>query len=422
VPRHYLNMKNAKIGALTLSGLTIAPILGSGILILPPIIYRLVQEWAIYAWLAIIIIGFLFAYVCGSLSIRFPGDGGITNAVGHAFGRYTKQLASIYLIIGVVFGAAAVLMTAADYVSKLNYMSATVSGYVLLAICFGCSLKNLSFLGKIIFIVSLVSVVVLSLGGVAALISYRQPFLIRGAFAPQAFGYSLLLLFWTILGWEIIGNYSAEVRDPRKTITRSIIVSAVIIAVIDIIIVAALQWTDTPRYWHGDITITTIIYPVFRGLSNGVMAVITLLLCCSTYLFYVGGIARLMAGLAEDKVLPAWLSLRSQRNVPIRAVIVIGALHLAVLGSMQYGYLTVEKLVAFANGFFLGHVLLGIGSAVWLGEQVYIRICGCILGVIFLTMLFCFASKTSLTVICVMAALFVLRQVKHNKDAELRPT
>ena len=51
-----LEMTRNKIGPLTLTGLTVGPILGSGILILPPIVYGLIKEWAIIAWLVILAI------------------------------------------------------------------------------------------------------------------------------------------------------------------------------------------------------------------------------------------------------------------------------------------------------------------------------------------------------------------------------
>lgn len=407
-------MKN-RIGALTLTGLTVGPILGSGIIILPPIIYGLIKEWSIIAWLTIIAIGFLFAFIFGYLSIQFPGDGGVTNAIEKVFGKYIKQLASFYLIVGVVFGAVAVLMTAAQYVVKLNFSTVTVIEYSLLIICFVLLLKNLSFLGKVVSIISLISAGILLLGGIATLISYHKPFLMESRFEPAVFGYSLLLLFWTILGWEIIGNYSAEVRDPKKTITQSILLSAVIIAVLDLVIVAAIQWSDVAKFWQGDVTITTIIFPIFKGVSSFIMAILTLLLCCSTYLFFVGGITRMMAGLSEEKVLPKIIARRSKENVPIFAVMIIGVLHVIVLGLVYFGCFDIEKLIAFANGFFIINVLIGIAAGIAMIKNNFIKISGYFLGLLFISMLFYFASKISLTIICVMAIYYVLKQVNSNR-------
>ncbi len=74
-------MKQHKMGAITLSGLLIGPILGSGILILPTIVFNIAKDWAILAWVSIIAVSFIVAFIFGFISIQFPGDGGITNAI-----------------------------------------------------------------------------------------------------------------------------------------------------------------------------------------------------------------------------------------------------------------------------------------------------------------------------------------------------
>lgn len=405
-----------KIGPLTLTGLTVGPILGSGILILPPIVYSLIGDWSIIAWLAIIAIGSLFAFIFGYLSIQFPGDGGVTNAIEKVFGKYIKRLASFYLILGVVCGAAAVLVTAAEYIVKLNFLNVTAASFILLAACFLILLRKLSVLGKVVSSMSLVSACILLLGGIVTLGLYHKPLLIESHFNSYSFGYSLLLLFWTILGWEIIGNYSAEVRDPEKTIPRSIILSVIIIAVVDLAIVAAIQCGAVGKFWQGGVTITTIIFPVFKGGSNFVMAVLTLLLCCSSYLFFVTGITRLMAGLSEEKVLPVFLSKRSKDNVPIAAVTVIGVIHLFILVLVHFGYFNVEKLVAFANGFFLVNVLIGIFAGVVMIKNKFIKISGCLLGLGFIGMLIYFTSKISLMMICVLAVYYCYKQIDFNRS------
>lgn len=410
-------MRKQNIGALTLTGLTVGPILGSGILILPPIVYGLIREWSIIAWLAIIAIGALFALIFGFLSIQFPGDGGVTNAIENVFGKYIKQLASFYLVIGVMFGPVAVLMTAAQYVVKLGFATKPVIEYSLLAVCLFFLLKKLTFLGKLVSIMSLLSAAILLLGGIATLSSGHRPFIIESKFEPYQFGYALLLLFWTIFGWEIIGNYSAEVKEPRKTITRSIILSTVIIVIIDLVIAAAIQWGSVGRVSHGDVTITTIIFPVFRGASHWVMAILTVLLCSSTYLFFVGGTTRMMAGLADEKVLPAFISRRSRENAPVFAVLVIGVLHLIMLTFVNFGYFNIERLIAFANGFFLVNVLIGVAAGIVMTKNGFVRIGGLLLGALFLGMLIYFTSRIALTVIGLMALYYGYKQLILNRSS-----
>ena len=42
-------------------------------------------------------------------------------------------------------------------------------------------------------------------------------------------GYSFLLAFWAIVGWEVIGNYSKEAKDT-KTLTNAVVFSAIIVS------------------------------------------------------------------------------------------------------------------------------------------------------------------------------------------------
>ena len=75
----------------------IGPILGSGIILLPPLVYNLTGNLSLPVWLVMLLFGFAFALVLGDLSIKFPGDEGVTNAVKEAFNSKFKYLTSYYL-------------------------------------------------------------------------------------------------------------------------------------------------------------------------------------------------------------------------------------------------------------------------------------------------------------------------------------
>ena len=100
---------------------------------------------------------------------------------------------------------------------------------------------------------------------------------------------------------------------------------------------------------------------------------------------------------------------------------VIGALHLIVLGFVHFGYFNVEKLVAFANGFFLVNVLIGVATGVVMIRNNFIRISGCFLGLLFLGMLFYFTSKIALTMICILAVYYSFKQISLNRVSAGRP-
>ncbi len=405
---------NNKLGALALSGLMIGPILGSGILILPPLVVQRIGAWAIYAWMLMIGVSFLFALIIGQLTIRFPGEGGVTNAVAVAFGTEIKRLTSFLLIIGVVFGAVAVLMTAANYLAEWVALPAPWIGYILLCLCIGLLMTRISFVGNVALIMSLVAAVILFWGGAKTLTAPALRPTVTEAFDPLQFGYAVLLLFWTLFGWEVIGNYSAEVKDPRKTITRAIGISAIVIAAVELTVAAAMQRIG-PTGDGATASITPVVASVFQEASHGVIALVTLFLCCSTYLLFVGSVVRLTASLATERALPAFFGRRLKNNTPLAAIIGIFLLHTAVFGCFTAGVFTIEKLIALSNGFFIANSLICICAGVRLIKNGSVKIAGTVLALFFLAMLAHYATGYSLLVIGGLAVYSVVRQWRQRR-------
>ncbi len=411
-------MKQKKMGALTLSGFIIGPVLGSGIFILPPIVHSIAKEWAIVAWVVMILISFMVAFIFGFLSIQFPGDGGATNAIEHVFGTYVKRLAAFYLIIGVTFGAAAVLLTAGQYIEKLGGISSLSTGYILLPLCIALLLARVNLVGKIALVMSIVSAAVLFIGGAKSLIVSADNMVITSSFNVSDFSYALLILFWAVFGWEVIGNYSADVKDPKKTITKAILLSIVAISVVDLIVAAAVQWSDAGLPGGGDLTITGIMYPVFGEMSHLVMAGLALFLCCSTYFFVcrrhiqtgcLAGKGRRIAKTAGQAIC---------QDVPYAAVLFIFVLNTLVLTGVQAGIFSLEKLVAFANSFLTMNALIGICAGIVLIPNRFIKASGMLLSVIIIGMLAFHSTAISLVIMILLAVYYVGKQLVSNKKAK----
>jgi len=410
-------MKQHKLGAFALSGLIIGPILGSGILILPPLVYSIAKDWAILAWVFMIMISFIVAFIFGSISIRFPGDGGTTIAIAHVFGPYIKRLAAFYLIIGVTFGASAVLLTAGQYVERLGIGSALLVSCMLLPLCIALLLARVNILGKIAFALSVIAAIVLFLGGAKSLIDHATAVHITTSFDLSNFSYALLILFWAIFGWEVIGNYSADVVDPKKTIARAIYISILTISAVDLVVVAAVQWARYEGQPGDELTITSIIYSLFGSSSHLIMAILALFLCCSTYFLYVGGISRLVSSLAEEKIIPQLLAKRSRYNVPYIAILLIFILNLLVFLLVQADVFNLEKLVAFANSFLTANALTGIMAGVVLIKNKFIRISGIALSLLITAMLLLHSTGISLMIILALAFYYAYRHWAAKRTA-----
>jgi len=410
-------MKQGLLGPFQLSGLMIGPILGSGVILLPPLVYRQIGPHAVWAWLVIMILGGFFAAIFAKLALAFPGKEGVSRAVRNAFGPTAGQLASNFIMSAVCVGPVAVLATAAAEIARTCQLPANripmISG-VLLVCCLAMLLRNITAVGKITLICSSLVALILVLGsGLTIAVSHPSPTPDLNV-DPVSFGQALLLLFWTIVGWELLGNYSAEVKAPRKTIPQATILSVAIISGIYLMVAWAVHCCNLDRPG-----MTDVVRPLLGRMAAPVLTGVTTLLCISTYLMIVGGITRLVHNLAKDGRLPAPLGGENRNSAPAPAVFLYGCIHFLVIVLLQLGIVRMEQVIAFANVFFLSNALLCILAAIRLLDSIVLRLSGGMLCAGF-TVLLLFSSPWILGLMLLEVAamychrkVYIKREVKH---------
>jgi APA family basic amino acid/polyamine antiporter len=353
---------NKALGPFLLSGLMIGPILGSGIIILPPLVYEVLGEWALVAWGVMVCVSFFFATLFGRLSLLFPGDAGVAAAMEHAFGAKIKRLSSLYLIGAVLFGPVAVLLTAGQYLERVAGLSGPLFGMIMLVACVALLLRRVTSIGRVSLVLSSTVAATLFVGGLVTLLLHRKAVAPLPRFSPAEFGYGMLLLFWTVVGWEVVGSYSGEVKDPDKTIPRAVLFSVCIMALVSLTVAAGVQMID-PGLLQGRVSVADLLRPLFGPACDLFMAVLVSALCLTSYLLFTGSVARLMASLAEERFLPGLLAQRSTTNAPAAAILLLGLVHLATLIAVQLRLADIKGLVALADGFFIANALIGILAA-----------------------------------------------------------
>jgi APA family basic amino acid/polyamine antiporter len=411
-------MENKKLGPFLLSGLMIGPILGSGIIILPPLVYQVAGNWAFPAWVLIVGVSFFFATIFGRLSILFPGDAGVANAIEDAFGSRVKKLTSFYLIGAVLFGPVAVLLTAAKYLQPFFAVPASLLALPILLFCTALLLMQVTSIGRISFIMSTLVTATLFTGAASILLFHRQSGLTLPTFSESQFGYGLLLLFWTVVGWEVVGNYSGEVRNPEATIPRAVTFSVCVMAAVSLTVAAAVQMIP-PEMVHGQsVSITDLIRPLFGTGSDIIMAVLVSSLCITSYLLFTGGVARLGASLAVEGYLPKILSRKSRTGAPFTAILVPAGFHLCVLTAVYFQMTDIEHLVSMADDFFIANALIGILSATRLLKEKLLRAAAALLA-IFFTGILLQAAKPVIGIIVGMALFFLYKPDPVEKKSRL---
>ncbi len=411
-------MHTQKLGPLLLSGLMIGPILGSGIIILPPLVYQVAGEWAFCAWLLIVGISFFFATIFARLSILFPGSAGVANAIEHAFGQRIKRLTSLYLIGAVLFGPVAVMLTAARYLQLGSDVPVALIAAVPLLFCTGLLLLQVSSIGRISLCISTLVAVTLFSGAADILLFHHKAAMALPPFSGADFGYGLLLLFWTVVGWEVVGNYSGDVRDPEKTIPQAVTFSVCIMALVSLTVAAGVQMIPSGLVQGSSVTITDLVRPLFGRSSELGMAALVTSLCMTSYLLFTGGVARLVFSLARLEELPQFLARQSATQAPAAAILSLAVFHFFVLAGVYLKIADIEQLVALADGFFIANALIGILAAIKLLESTLLRSAAVLLAVVF-TGIFLQSAKPVIAIICGMAIFFVFFPAEHGKKREI---
>lgn len=357
---------NKKIGTFLLSGIITGSMLGSGIIILPTLAYEKLGNYSFIAWLAIIFLGALYAKVFSTLNENFSN--GLGSAVSFAFGNRFKVLTSYFLIIAVFAGPSVIMVTIGNYLNEIYTFTNSNIIYPLVFIILGILIltKNISSIGKISLVLSILISLVLLISSVNILFFYRQE--IEFVSTPKLidYGQTILMLFWAIVGWEVVGNYSKDIENPEKTLKKSVKISFILVNFIYFLTVLALQFADIEKILgtnNTTINLSLLLIPIFGKFGKNIMVFTAVALCMSTYILFVGSASRLMKELAEEKQILSIFSKTAKNNSPYLATIFLAIIHLANVYLISIGKLNLNILVSFANVFFILNALIGVLSA-----------------------------------------------------------
>ena len=392
-----MQTQNKKLNTLTLSGLIIGPILGSGLILLPPLLYNMIENFSLVIWAVILSLGFAFALIFGKLAILFPGEAGVSLATKEAMGKKYQLLTSFYLICAVFFGPVAVLLIAAEFIQEYFPSSSLVLlGFFIYVLTYILLLIKIDFLGKLMLIVSSAITLIFFISSINILLNIDNFTFTMPSVNIEQIGYSFLLVFWSIVGWEVIGNYSSEVKTS-KTLTNAVVISAVTISLVYILTTLAICFGSFPK--DEEFKLVWLIQPIFGSLSTIILSSISIILCVGTLILFVGGVARLISSLEFT----SFTSKHMKNGSPIGAVNFLSFIYMITLVLVYLNYLSLDNLVAFADGFFIANAIIGLITAIILFDNGFLKISAVILTILFsIILLF-----SNIFILLIIFALFI---------------
>ena len=393
-----------KLNTFTLSGLIIGPILGSGVILLPSMLYNMIGNFSLIIWAIILSLGFIFALIFGKLAILFPGDGGVSLATKNALGKKYQLLTSFYLICAVFFGPVAVLLIAGQFIKPYFPDTSVVTlGFFIYLITYALLLFRIDFIGKLMLIVSSAITIIFLISSLNILLQTSNFSLLIPSIEFSQIGYSFLLAFWAIVGWEVIGNYSNEVKET-KTLTNAVIFSAIIVSLVYILICLAILFGDFEKKGLVSFKLIWLIEPIFKSYSNLILSSISLILCIGTLILFVGGVARLISSLKLSNYTSTHLS----NKTPIGALNFLSMIYIITLILVYFEILSLDNLVAFADGFFIANAIIGLITAIVIFEKGFLKYCSILLTLVFFAILL----FSNIFILMLIISLFIFTYLK----------
>ena len=350
------------------TALTIASVLGSGVLYLPALTAQEAGPAGILAWLAMGVLIIPLAFTLAHLATRIPDAGGIAAFARAAFGPAGGAAAG-WLFLGTVpLGAPIAALIGAGYLATalgLPHIALIAIAAALLALAVLLNALGVEMSGRaagvVVAIIALLLLAAVAVGFMHLRLAAFEPVLPHGL-APV--GLDLALLFWAFVGWEAVAHYAEEFADPERDLRRAMVLS---IAVIDVLyILLAIATVGTGAY-VGAASRDALAVMLGQGWGRfGVLATscLALLVTYGTIHAYVGGFVRLVYAQARAGDFPAFFArLNPGTRTPLRAIWTLAVVFAAVLSVEVWRPIGLEKLVAWSSAVFIALYVLAMAAA-----------------------------------------------------------
>ncbi|KAA1417020.1 amino acid permease [Nocardioides humilatus] len=350
------------------TALTLAAVLGTGVISLPALAIDAAGPASLLAWAALLLISVPLAATFAALGARHPDGGGVATYARLAFGERVSTMVGWGFFLAIPIGAPVAAGFAAAYVADAVGGGRTTEVVVTAAVI--CVVAVMNWFGiqvsagvqlaiAAVIATLLLVVIVVSLPRVDT--ANFTPFLTHGW---SGVGSAAAVLVWAFAGWEIVSSLSAEYRNPARDIGRATSITLAVVTVLYLGI--AFVTIGVLGNAEGRAPLADLLAGAFGGWARPLTTVVAVLLTVGAINSYFAGASRLGASLAITGAMPRWLGsdIGDGRRTPRHALSVVVALGLAVtIGEAVLGLKTDATLLVTTGTFALVYVV-GTAAAV----------------------------------------------------------
>jgi len=277
--------------------LVIGSVIGSGIFMKPLAISQALPSvgWIYGGWALLGVVCLFGAFAYAELGAMFPRAGGQYTFLREAWGPFVAFLYGWCLLTAINTGTLAALAVAfADNLAKV--VSISESGQVMVGmgmivvlaavnhcgVRWGTRLQNVSTVAKLAALAAIVGVAFLGRGepGASPAVTepYNPPDLLAGLVTAA------VALFWAYEGWHQLAFSAAEMKDPKRSLPRGLLIGLAVLIVTYVAVNAAylhLVPLDEMRLLQDDADVPETAIVRILGGTGGV--VLALLICLSVF-------------------------------------------------------------------------------------------------------------------------------------------
>jgi amino acid efflux transporter len=358
------------------TALTIAGVVGTGVLVLPALAIQDAGPAALVAVAALVALSVPLALTFAALGSRFPAAGGVSSFVARALGPAAGTVTAWWFYLGVPLGVPAMGLFAGDYVeAAVGGGTATRLGSALLivAVAAAANARGVRISGGM-----QVALTALLVGGLLVVLALVAPALELerltpvapngwGAVAPAA-----LVLVWLLTGWEVMAHLTGRFSDARRDVPRATATTLVVVAGLSGGITLALV-TVPGVDAGGGAPVTQLLATVIGGAAGTAAAALAVVVTLGNTNTYLAGLAELGGEMGRTGQAPRWLA-STPGSVQGRSLAVVTAQMLVSLAAVAaFGWSTehlvlltaASQVAVYGAGIIAALRLLPRGTAGW---------------------------------------------------------
>lgn len=336
--------------------------IGSGIFRTPGEVAKTLPAapYVLAAWVVGGLVYVLAALVLAELATRLPKAGGEFAYLRSAYGDFPAFFFGwAYTIVIAGGGIAGVAVVFGEYAAKLLFLdvaraSGPIGAAAIAALVFvnvfglraGSRVQDVLTIAKVAILAGVIGLGFLGGDGRGYSAAASAPPSL--AALPVALAAAFQAVFWTFDGSNDVVKMAEEVKDPRKTLPRALLATALTLTLLYVGVNAALLYSLTPGEMGASIEPASDL--ASRVLGPRGAALVT----AATALVLLGAVnANLVANprvpfaLARERMAPRFLATVSARQTPTGALLAVGVL--AVFFTLARDFAEILSIYTFAG-------------------------------------------------------------------------